>query len=135
MMLGPAIEVWLAVVASGVVTLCMAIFAGRSRHIWQLFTLLALEMVMMGAALVLGIFEVWFVAKILMAAGMAASSALLFGIVIGIALVVAAVAACSVLVRTGYAVLGMRARYASDLGNSLWFRRSGTWRPRDFRMP
>jgi hypothetical protein len=129
MMLGPAIEVWLAMFASCVAMFCMAIFAGRSQHIWQVFPLLALEMVLMGAAFVLWMFEVWFVAKILMAIGMSASTALLLGIAIGIVLVVSAVAASLLLLRTGYVVFGMRARYASDFANSLWLGRLGPWRP------
>jgi hypothetical protein len=135
MMLAPAIEIWFAIVASCIATLCMAILAGRGQHIWQVLPLLAVEFLLMGAALVLWMFEVWFVAKSLIAIGMSASIALLLGIVIGVALVVAAIGACRAVVRAGYAVAGVRTPYASDVANSLWFGRAGTWRPRDFSKP
>jgi len=125
--------VWLAIVVSCVATLCVAILAGRSQRIWQRFLLLALEVLLIGGALVLSGFDVWLIAKTLMASGMTASPALLLGIAIGIGLIVLAVFVCMRLVQTGYAALGKKALYTPDVDNSLWIGRWGETRPRDFR--
>ncbi len=129
-----AIEVWFGLLGSGVATLFTAILAGRSQSIWKVTSLIVLELVLFGAALVSWFFVVWFVAKTLMTIGLAASSALLFGIVIGIAALALAILACLRLVQAGYTVFGAKTRFTSDFGNSLWFGRVGPFRPKDFQQ-
>lgn len=115
------------------ITLCVGIAAGRSTHDWQKAPLLILELVLLGAILVLWMFEVWFVARSLMAAGLAASAALIVAIPSGTALSVLAAYVAGRLVFVGYAATGSRARFRPDLLNSLWISRGCSWRPRDFR--
>ena len=135
MTLGPTIEAWFALLILCVAAVCTAILAGRSHRTWQRFPLLALEMLLEGAAIVSTMFEVWLIAKVFIGIGVAAATALVLAIVIGIALAALAVAICPRLVRAGYVVFGSKARFGLDFGNSLWFTRSGTWRPKDFRRP
>jgi hypothetical protein len=131
-MLGSAALAWFSMASFGGATLLIAIQAGRSSHDWQRVPLLFLELVFAGASLVSWMFQVWFVAKILMATGIGPSLALVLGIACGIVLLVLAAAACAFVVRTGYSMLGRRERFRSDFRNSLWLSRSTTRRPKDF---
>jgi len=130
----PAMAAWFVMLVSGVATVFTAILAGRTQRMWQLLLLL-LEMVLLGAALVSWMFGIWFMAKTLIATGMAASTALLLSISSGTTLAVLTGVGSPRLIRIGYAAFGVKARFDSDFGNSLWLRRSGTWRPKDFMRP
>lgn len=123
---------WCGAVAAGVGTLWMAILAGRSRHIWQVIPFIGLEMLLGGAGLVLLMFEGWFAAKTLMGIGFAAAGALTIAIAIVLVSILPAVMLCYRLVLAGYAIFGKQAAFASDFRNSLWLRRSSTFRPKDF---
>jgi hypothetical protein len=135
MTIGLAVGTWLLMLALFVVTVYAAILAGRGKRLWQLTPLLGLEFVCLGAAIVAWMFNVWFLAKLGIATGLPPSIALLIGLVIGVALAVCAAAAGLRLVQAAYAALGSGACFDSDFGNSLWLRRSGTWRPDETRNP
>jgi hypothetical protein len=131
MPVGSAAEAWLAMVATGASTLCAALLAGRATHSWQRASLVILEVFMFGASLVIWMIQIWFIGKIFIAIGVAASTALGLAIACGIALLLLAGAAGGLIVLAGYTVLGCRARFGSDLRNSLWLTRTGTWSPND----
>ena len=127
------LELWVPLLAAGAGTLWMAMLAGRNRHFWGVYPFLGLEVLLGGSALVLWMFEVWFVAKALIALGLTAWIALLLGIAIGIGVAAAAAFASVRLVQLAYTVFRAREAFASDLGSSLWLARSSTVRPNDFR--
>jgi hypothetical protein len=126
------IAAWLAMAGLGAVTLWVAVLAGRSRHDWQRAPLLIVELCLLGTVLVSWMLEVWFVAKVLIAAGLGASVALVVAIAGGIALLGLAGGAGALLLLAAYSAKGSRARFVPDLRNSLWLSKSHTWRPSDF---
>lgn len=135
MTLGIAFGLWLLTIVASIGTLCIAILAGRSHHLWQTLPLLLLELITLGAAIVLWMFAVWFVAKTFMGIGLSATGALILGIVIGLCLAALTAIASPRLVRLGYDVFGWKATFDLDFGNSLWLGRSGTWRPNELTNP
>lgn len=88
-----------------VATVFAAILAGRSRPMWQLLFFDASAPIALTAALITGI-----------------------------GLAVLTVIADLRSIRAGYSIFGHRDQYSVDLGNSLWFRRTATWRPKEFRQ-
>ena len=96
--------------------------------------MLFLEFLLLGAGIIFWMFLVWFSAKAAMSLGISASLALVISTVVGIGVAVLTVVAVLRLVRASYGFVGQQDRYDVDFGNSLWFRRTGTWRPKDFRQ-
>lgn len=96
--------------------------------------MLFLEFLLLGAAIIFWMFLVWFSAKATMSFGISASLALVASTVVGIGLAVLTVVAVLRLVRASYAFVGQKDRFDVDFGNSLWFGRTGTWRPKEFRQ-
>jgi hypothetical protein len=109
-----------------------AIVAGRGRRQWLVFPLLLLEFLLGGAAILFWMGLVWFSAKAEMSSGISASLALVISLVVGIGVALITVVACLRLIRAGYSLVGHGNRYDVDFGNSLWFRKTGIWRPKDF---
>jgi len=127
-----ALELWVVLAVLSVVTLGVAIVAGRSTHQWQRAPLLVLEIVLIVVVPLAWTFEVWFVAKTFMALGLGASVALLIAIVSGIALLLLAGYVGALLLWAAYSVRGSRARFRPDLWNSLWLSKTFIWRPIDY---
>ncbi len=134
MALAVALAMWLGMAVSSVAMVCAAIFAGRSHRMWQVFPLLFLEFLLVGAAILFWMLLVWFSAKVVMLVGVSASIALVVALATGIALAVLTVVASLRLVRAGYTMFGHRDRFDVDFGNSVWFGRTGPWSPNDFRQ-
>ena len=128
-----ALGMWAGMAVSVLLTVCSAILAGRARSSWRVFPVLFLEFVLLGAAILFWMFLVWSSAKASMSIGISASSALVISIVIGIGFAVLTVVGVLRLVRAGYAIVGQKDRYEMDFGDSLWFGRLGTWRPKESR--
>jgi hypothetical protein len=126
---------WLGMAVSFVAMVPVAILAGRGKSSWRVFPLLFFEWLMFGAALIFWMFLVWFSAKAIMSFGVSASLALVAALALGIALAALTVVGGLRLMRVGYTMVGHKDQYGVDFGNSLWFGRTGTWRPKEFRQP
>lgn len=128
------LAMWVGMGVSSVAMVLAAIFAGRSHRMWQAFSLLLLEFLLNGSAIVFWMFLVWFTAKVVTSTGVAAPIALLLALAIGIAIAVLTVVRSLRLVQAGYTIFGRRDRFDVDFGNSVWVGRWSAWRPNELRQ-